>query len=236
MRRGRGRLSSSMLGIATGEDEYTRRRIAQGSWSFIFAFLTRRWLEGALVVCVAHLGWLGYSAAFPRVPDVVPSQRNSDFPNTNIGSIHLDLTSPNHWVRLTWVGPEADEQDVGPFRSSPGAGWGNNDCNDPIESNCPDSKCTPKGMRMVEGFMDHLKDTPGFRYVTLIDARRRLGFHACNTVPRVPASAGCVRLEPYAARLIHDNSIVGKTEIVIDGTWTNPNVAGSGERGAGSGE
>jgi hypothetical protein len=40
-----------------------------------------------------------------------------------------------------------------------------------------------------------------------------------------PASKGCVRLEPFAARLIHDNSIEGVTEIVIDGTWTNPNKA-----------
>jgi len=163
-----------------------------------------------------------YAAADPEGPGVVPSQRNSDYPNTHIDRIHLDLTSPNHWVRLTWIGPDAANQLSNPFRSSPGAGWGTNDCNDPVESNCPDSRCTPKGLRKVEGLMDHLKDTPGHHYVTWIDKRRSIGFHSCPSVEPVPASAGCVRLEPYAARLIHDNSIVGKTEILIDGTWTNP--------------
>jgi len=186
-------------------------------------FATRWGLEVALVACVAHLGWLMYAVANPEEPGVVPSQRNGDFPNTYISRIHLDLTSPNHWVRLTWAGPRARSQDVGPFRSSPGRGSGTNDCNDPVESNCPGSNCTPKGVRMVEGFADHLADTPQYhRYVTWIDKRRAIGFHSCASVEPYPASAGCVRLEPYAARLIHDNAIEGVTEIVIDGTWTNP--------------
>jgi hypothetical protein len=76
-----------------------------------------------------------------------------------------------------------------------------------------------------------LQDNPQFRYVTLIDARRVIGFHAHPSLPPFPASQGCVRLEPYAARLIHDNSIKGKTEIVIDGTWMNPGREASEERG-----
>ena len=82
--------------------------------------------------------------------------------------------------------------------------------------------------------MDHLKDHAESRYVTLIDARRKIGFHSSGQIPPYPASQGCVRLEPYAARLIHDNSIVRKTEILIDGTWTNP--LKSREQGARSGE
>lgn len=191
----------------------------------VLQFVGRRALEIALVVCAAHLGWLVYAAANPEEPGILPSHRIRDFPNTYIGRIHLDLTSPNHWVRLTWVGSEAAGQDIGPFHSSPGAGWGTNDCNDPVESNCLDSRCTPKGLRKVEGFEDHLKDTPRHRYVTWIDIRRAIGFHSSSTIPQIPASAGCVRVEPYAARLIHDNSIVGKTEILIDGTWTNPSHA-----------
>ncbi len=187
-------------------------------------FVRRRVLEIALVACAAHLGWLVYAAANPEEPGVVPSQRNSDFPSTHIGCIHLDLTSPSQYVRLTWVGPEALSQEAGPFRSSTGAGWGTNDCNDSVESNCHDSRCTPKGLRKVEGFRDHLKDTPQHQYVTWIDKRRAIGFHSCPSLEPIPASAGCVRLEPYAARLIHDNSIVGVTEILIDGTWTNPNA------------
>ena len=196
--------------------------------------LTRRWwLTVALVACLTHLGWLVYGAAFPLESGVVPSQRNDDFPNTSIGRIHLDLTSPSHWVRLTWVGPQADKQDTLPFRSSPGAGWGTNNCNDVLESNCLNSRCTPIGLRKVEGFEDHIRSTPQFRYVTFIDKRRAISFHSCMSVEPYPNSQGCVRLEPYAARLIHDNSIVGTTEILIDGTWTNPGQeAGKSSRAA----
>jgi hypothetical protein len=196
-------------------------------------FFRRRGLELALLACVIHLAWLMYASAKPDELGVVPSERNEDFPNTFISRIHLDLTSPNHWVRLTWAGPRAAHQDIGPFRSSPGTGAGN-DCNDVVESNCPGSQCTPKGVRKVEGFADYLKDTPEHRYVTWIDQVRQIGFHSCPSVEPYPTSAGCVRLEPYAARLIHDNSIKGKTEIVIDGTWTNPSearAARSEERG-----
>ena len=188
----------------------------------VVQFVWRWGLEVALVACVAHLGWLMYAHANPGEPGVVGSQRNSDFPNTYIGRIHLDLTSPNQWLRLSWGGPDAANQNTGPFRSSPGAGWGDNNCNDVVESNCPGSLCTPKGVRKVEGFADYLKDSPVHRYVTWIDVRRAIGFHSCPSVEPVPASAGCVRLESYAARLIHDNAIKGKTEIVIDGIWTNP--------------
>jgi hypothetical protein len=79
--------------------------------------------------------------------------------------------------------------------------------------------------------MDFLKDSPIHRYVTLIDMRRQIGFHSCPEVERYPASHGCVRLELYAARLIHDNSIEGKTEILIDGVWSG---AGSTETGVAS--
>src|SRR5688572_25005881 len=60
------------------------------------------------------------------------SLRSSDFPDTHISLIHLDLTSPHHWVTLTWSGPHASDQETGPFHSSPGAGLGFNDCKDPV--------------------------------------------------------------------------------------------------------
>jgi hypothetical protein len=205
-----------------------------GTIGMIWQFVRRCYLEIALLACIAHLAWLVYAATSSDDPGDIPCLRNDGFPDTHIGRIHLDLTSPHHWVRLAWVGPQAADQNGGPFRSSPGAGGGDNDCNHAVESNCPNSLCTPKGTRTVEGFMDHLRDKPEYRYVTLIDARRAIGFHAHPSVPPYPASQGCVRLEPYAARLIHDNSIEGVTEIVVDGTWTNPRLAGSEEQGAGS--
>ncbi len=151
--------------------------------------------------------------------------RNNNFPETFISSIHVDLTSPNQWVSLEWSGPQASTQDTGPFKSSTGRGWGTNDCNDPVESNCLNSRCTPKGTRPVEGFLTHLRSNPEARYVTLIDAKRAIGIHRSPEVPSRPASQGCVRLTEYPARLIYDNSIAQKTMVAVDGEWSLPDLA-----------
>lgn len=148
--------------------------------------------------------------------------RNSDFPETYISEVYIDLTSPNHWVRLEWGGPNASAQDTGPFNSSPGEGWGTNNCDDPVESNCLNSRCTPKGTRPVEGFRTHLRSNPEARYVTLIDAKRSIGIHRSSEVLSRPSSQGCVRLTEYPARLIYDNSIINKTLVTIDGKWSLP--------------
>src|SRR4051812_5749973 len=101
-------------------------------------FLRRHVLAIVLVVCVGHLCWLMRTVADTGPARAEFELRNPDFPRTHIARIHLDLTSPNHFVTLTWIGPAAAQQPTGPFRSSPGAGWGSNDCNDAVESNCPD--------------------------------------------------------------------------------------------------
>jgi hypothetical protein len=175
-----------------------------------------------IVGCVVCVEWLIRVNARPSPPGEVPSLTNAGFPATFISRIHLDLSSPNQYVTLTWTGRDAARQESGPFCSSPGAGWGTNDCNDSIESNCQHSLCTPKGLRKVEGFSDRMKDGHGYRYVTWIDKGRAIAFHSYPLVASYPASQGCVRLEPHVARLIYDNAIEGVTEILIDGTWTNP--------------
>jgi len=189
--------------------------------------LRRRLLETLFVGCVACFSFAAYGLLQPP-PErgVVASLRNSNFPDTYIDRIDVDLTSPHHYVRLRWAGQLKNEQETGPFRSSPGAGCGDNGCGDPIESNCEGSNCTPIGTRKVEGHREHLESDPSCRYVTLIDGRRAIGFHSHDIVPSWPSSQGCVRLAPEPARLIYDNSIVGKTEIVIAGTWTNPDRNG----------
>jgi hypothetical protein len=189
-------------------------------WQFV-----RRWgLEITLLASLLSLGWALFMMLPPADASIVPSMRSADFPETYISRIHLDLTSPNHFVQLTWQGPRASAQDRGPFRSCPGRGWGDNNCGDPVESNCPGSNCTPIGLRKVEGHQEHLESSPTYRYVTLIDSRRAIGFHAHDSLPPYPDSQGCVRLTPAAARLIYDNSIAGKTEILVDGAWTNPSL------------
>jgi hypothetical protein len=56
--------------------------------------------------------------------------RNSDFPETYIQQIAVKLDDPDHPVTLTWTGPQAAEQETGPFRSSPGAGLKGLNCDD----------------------------------------------------------------------------------------------------------
>jgi hypothetical protein len=150
------------------------------------------------------------------------SLRNPGFPNTFISSIHVDLGSPNHCVRLTWLGPRAGGQETGPFHSSPGRGKSANNCDDVKESNRGGSNCTPKGRRFVEAFSDHMTSSHSLKFVTWIHSSREIAFHSHPYVPNYPASSGCIRLNEHAAQLIHNNSIVGKTEVIVDGTWTPP--------------
>jgi L,D-transpeptidase catalytic domain len=152
--------------------------------------------------------------------DADMSLRNVDFPNTYISHIEIDLTSPSHYVRLAWTGPQAARQRTGPFHSSPGAGTGFNDCDDMDECNRENSNCTPKGEFTVEAFSDYMKSYPNCRYVTWFLASRGIAMHSHNQVPNYPASHGCVRLAESAAQLIHNNSLIGKTKVTVGGTWT----------------
>jgi hypothetical protein len=147
------------------------------------------------------------------------SLRNAGFPRTYIRSIRVDLTSPNHWVRLNWTGPDAASQERGPFHSSPGRGLGNNDCDDVDESNRDGSNCTPKGTFTVQGCSDSMPSYTHCRFVTWFQVARGVAFHYYPNVPNYPASHGCVRLNAHAAQLIHNNSKIGSTEVVVDGKW-----------------
>lgn len=148
------------------------------------------------------------------------SLRNADFPRTYIRRIDVDLTSSNHWVRLTWAGPQAASQESGPFHSSPGRGLGNNDCDDAAESNRNGSNCTPKGTFAVRGFSNSMETCSVCRFVTWFQIERGIAFHYYPDVPGYPASHGCVRLEDLdAAQLIHNNAKVGATEVIVDGNW-----------------
>ena len=151
------------------------------------------------------------------------SLRNPDYPNTYIASIQVSLDDPDHWVQLTWAGDQADSCEVGPFRSSPGAGVQGLNCDDIATSQRNGSKCTPKGSFLVQGFEKHLNDDPRAVHVTWFKQERSIGLHFYPTVPQYAGSHGCVRLEEdHAAQLIYDNAVVGVTEVTVGGTWTKP--------------
>jgi L,D-transpeptidase catalytic domain len=200
----------------------------------LFLAINRQWREAILAAGLGALCLQLHLANAPAMPSTSEmvlraeqgrsdmSLRNPGFPNTFISSIHVDLTSPNHWLRLSWSGPQASHPEAGPFHSSPGGGLGTNDCNDISESNRGGSKCTPKGTRRVEGFSDTMSTVRNCKFVTWFHSSREIALHSYPYVPRYPASSGCIRLSEHAAQLIHNNSLVGKTEVIVDGTWTNP--------------
>jgi len=149
--------------------------------------------------------------------------RNDDFPRTFIQEISVSLDDPDHSLTLTWTGPNADSQEAGPFRTSPGAGLRGLNCDDEPTSRRSGSKCTPKGTYPVQGFQRRLNSDSRATCVTWFMQRRGIALHYFPIVPEYAASHGCVRLESeHLARLIQDNSLVDETQVVVSGTWTKP--------------
>jgi len=149
--------------------------------------------------------------------------RNADFPNTYIARIDVSLEDPNHWMTLTWTGPQAAGQELGPFRTSPGAGAKGLNCDDAATSVRSGTKCTPKGTRAVEGFQSRLNSDPRATFVTWFMQSRGIALHYFPSVPPYAASHGCVRIaSQHVAQLIQDNSRIGITKVVVSGTWTKP--------------
>ncbi|MGI8436089.1 MAG: L,D-transpeptidase [Chthoniobacterales bacterium] len=153
----------------------------------------------------------------------VGPQRNSDFPNTYIAQIAVQLDDPDHPITLRWAGPTAGAQETGPFRSSPGAGVRGLNCDSETTSRRSGSACTPKGIFTVTGFAAQLNSHPEAKDVTWFVPERGIALHYYPSVPRYAASHGCVRLETRrVAQLIKNNSRVELTKVLVDGTWTKP--------------
>ena len=148
---------------------------------------------------------------------------SDDSSQTYIKEISVSLDDPDHWLTLTWTGPNADSQETGPFRTSPGAGLRGLNCDDQATSVRSGSKCTPKGTYPVEGFQRRLNSDSRATYVTWFMQRRGIALHYFPSVPEYAASHGCVRIESEdVARLIQSNSRVDETQIVVSGTWIKP--------------
>ena len=149
--------------------------------------------------------------------------RNDDFPQTYIEKISVRLDDPDHLLTLTWSGPKSDGQETGPFRTSPGAGLKGLNCDDDATSKRSGSKCTPKGTYPVQGFQQRLNSDSRATFVTWFVQSRGIALHYFPIVPTSAASHGCVRIESVrVAQLIHDNSLIGNTQVVVSGTWTKP--------------
>ena len=149
--------------------------------------------------------------------------RNDDSSQTYIREISVSLDDPDHWLTLAWTGPNADSQETGPFRTSPGAGLRGLNCDNEATSRRSGSKCTPKGTYPVQGFQRRLNSDSRATYVTWFMQRRGIALHYFPIVPKYAASHGCVRIESEdVARLIQKNSRVDETQVVVSGAWTKP--------------
>ena len=147
-----------------------------------------------------------------------PTTQFPDFPETYLSKILVNLTSPDHSVTLVWAGPNADRGETGPFRSSPGAGLCQLNCDDPGISRMYGSKCTPKGTHVVQGYSCEF---PGPSHTaTYIDVERDIALHFHPALPPFPISNGCVHLDLHPARLIYDNSRRYFTEVEVSGQWS----------------
>jgi len=147
----------------------------------------------------------------------------NDDSQTYIQEISVSLDDPDHWLTLTWTGPNADSQETGPFRTSPGAGLKGLNCDDEATSRRSGSKCTPKGIYPVQGFQRRLNSDSRATFVTWFMQRRGIALHYFPSVPDYAASHGCVRIESEdVARLIQNNSRADETQVVVSGTWTKP--------------
>ena len=135
----------------------------------------------------------------------------------------MSLNDPDHWLTLTWTGPNANMQERGPFRTTPGAGLKGLNCGDEATSRRSGSKCTPNGTFVVQGFAQRLNSDSRATFVTWFMQSRGIALHYFPIVPDYAASHGCVRIESvHVAQLIHDNSLVGNTQVVVGGIWTKP--------------
>ncbi len=149
--------------------------------------------------------------------------RNAGFPDTYIQQVSVSLDDPDHWMTLTWTGPDASSQETGPFRTSPGAGAKGINCDIAATSRRSGTKCTPKGTLPVSGFQSSLNSDSRATFVTWFQRARGIALHYFPSVPKYAASHGCVRIESKrVAQLIQENSRINLTKVVIDGTWTKP--------------
>ena len=149
--------------------------------------------------------------------------RNDDFPQTYIQKISVSPNDSDHWLTLTWTGPKSDGQETGLFRTMTGAGLKGLNCDDEATSRRSGSKCTPKGTYSAQGFQQRLNSDSRATFVTWFMQSRSIALHYFPIVPTHAASHGCVRIESvHVAQLIHDNSLVDNTQVVVSGTWAKP--------------
>ncbi len=152
------------------------------------------------------------------------STQQRDFPSTYISTVNVALDTLR--ITLDWTGPSAtaaardtSARTGGFIRFSPGAGVrGQTSCNVPGHSQNTGSCCTPIGTFTAGG---QSCVTPSLSLQNFTNFQRSgVGFHYYHSVPRVPASHGCIRLFRAASEVLFDNIRPDVTSIVVSGRAT----------------
>ncbi len=161
-------------------------------------------------------GGKGKAPAKPKIPQICG--RNSRKVADNwITKVNLDVGA--NTLTIEWADPaKAPAGSAGSHAISPGAGKCCVDCNDDATSQASGSLCTPKGGTWkVNGVGCALGGHPSAKNPTRFQ-RSGIAIHSGNT-SSPPQSHGCSRTSVGISELIHDNVVVGKTEIASGGTW-----------------
>jgi hypothetical protein len=146
-----------------------------------------------------------------------PSRVNDNFPDTFISQVNIDVGNLHSGLTLQWTNATG-KLGAARYPISPGAGKCCKDCNDDAVSQEDGSLCTPKGKSWkVNGHDCKLSGFPNARNPTFFQ-RPTIAIHS-GVLGGAAASHGCVRTTPDASEIVHDNTIKGKTEIVVGGTW-----------------
>lgn len=174
----------------------------------------------------APIGWQLYQSTICRGEvNEHPSTQPLDFPATYIRKINVSLT--NQRVTLDWTGPSVAEAERnvlaatgdGVINCTTGAGvTGQTSCNNAAHSRTGGSCCTPIGTFTL-GAQSCVTSRLGLENFSGFQ-RDGVGFHYYSSVPRHPASHGCVRLHRGASKIIFDNARSNVTTVEVSGSYT----------------
>lgn len=160
------------------------------------------------------------------------NKKVSDFPNTYIERVSIDLGRLSSGMQIHWNRPTPETRSLpSRFPISPGAGLCNLCCNEAETSQDTDTLCTPKGNSEINRYACQLQSTSWAKNASFFepgDSRSGIAIHSGKDghVPSFPASHGCVRTTDLGSAVVWDNSSSrsireepAPTQVQVSGTW-----------------
>ena len=154
----------------------------------------------------------------PKTPQVC-GRDSKKVAGNSITKVNIDVGTNE--LTIEWKDPsKAPAGSAGTHAISPGAGKCCVDCDDATVSQTSGSLCTPKGGTWpVDATGCALSGHPSAKNPTYFQ-RGGIAIHSGNT-SAPPQSHGCARTSTDISALIHDNVVVGVTQIASSGTWSS---------------